>query len=113
MSIGMNIKKLRIENGMEQSQIAKIAGVTNKAVSAWENDLSVPRMGAIQKIADHFGILKSDIIEDKNVPTPFAAYNGTDPLKKEISNLVSNILNKTDDITKLELLKNVISSFEN
>ncbi len=110
MSIGKNIKKLRIANGMEQSQIAKIAGVTNKAVSAWENGLSVPRMGAIQKIADYFGILKSDIIEDKDAP--ISAYNGTDPLKKEISNLVSNILNNTDDISKLKLLKNVIISFK-
>lgn len=110
MSIGKNIKKLRIANGMEQSQIAKIAGVTNKAVSAWENELSVPRMGVIQKIADYFGILKSDIIEDKD--TPISAYNGTDPLKKEISNLVSNILNNTDDISKLKLLKNVIISFK-
>lgn len=110
MSIGKNIKKLRIANGMEQSQIAKIAGVTNKAVSAWENELSVPRMGAIQKIADYFGILKSDIIEDKDAS--ISAYNGTDPLKKEISSLVSNILNNTDDISKLKLLKNVIISFK-
>lgn len=110
MSIGKNIKKIRIANGMEQSQIAKIAGVTNKAVSAWENELSVPRMGAIQKIADYFGILKSDIIEDKDAS--ISAYNGTDPLKKEISSLVSNILNNTDDISKLKLLKNVIISFK-
>lgn len=108
MSIGKNIKRIRVANGMEQSQIAKIAGVTNKAVSAWENELSVPRMGAIQKIADYFGILKSDIIEDKS-----NHYNGTDPLKKEISNLVTDILNKTDDINKLELLKNVLIGFNN
>ena len=108
MSIGKNIKRIRVANGMEQSQIAKIAGVTNKAVSAWENELSVPRMGAIQRIADYFGILKSDIIEDKSNP-----YNGTDPLKKEISNLVADILGKTDDMNKLELLKNVLIGFNN
>lgn len=64
MSIGSNMKRLREENGMSQEEFGKIAGVTDKAVSTWENDLKTPRMGAIQKIADHFGLQKSDLIED-------------------------------------------------
>ena len=54
MSIGQNIKRLRELHGMNQSELAQIAGVTDKAVSTWENDLKIPRMGAIQKIADYF-----------------------------------------------------------
>ena len=65
MSIGKNIKKLREKHNLSQEELAKIAGVSDKAVSTWENDLKTPRMGTIQKIADHFGILKSDIIEDQ------------------------------------------------
>ncbi|MGG3798945.1 LexA family protein [Metabacillus fastidiosus] len=64
MSIGKNIKKLREIHNLSQKELAEIAGVSDKAVSTWENELKEPRMGAIQKIADHFGILKSDIIED-------------------------------------------------
>ena len=64
MSIGQNIKRLRESHGMNQAELAEIAGVTDKAVSTWENDLKIPRMGAIQRIADYFGLLKSDIIED-------------------------------------------------
>lgn len=66
MSLGQNIKRLRESHGMNQAQLAEIAGVTDKAVSTWENDLKIPRMGAIQKIADYFGLLKSDIIEDSS-----------------------------------------------
>ncbi|AQX55930.1 XRE family transcriptional regulator [Priestia flexa] len=65
MSIGKNIKKLRELHNLSQKELAEIAGVSDKAVSTWENNIKDPRMGAIQKIADHFGILKSDIIEDK------------------------------------------------
>lgn len=65
MSIGQNIKRLRESHGMSQLQIAEIAGVTDKAVSTWENDVKIPRMGAIQRLADYFGITKSDIIEDE------------------------------------------------
>ena len=63
MSIGKNIKNLRLNYGLTQKELADIAGVSDKAVSAWESDKKDPRMGTIQKIADYFGILKSDIIE--------------------------------------------------
>ena len=66
MSIGSNIKRIRERYGLNQVQFAQIAGVSDKAVSTWANDLKIPRMGAIQKIADHFGIKKSDIIEDQS-----------------------------------------------
>lgn len=64
MSIGTNIKRLREMHGLSQMQLAAIAGVSDKAVSTWENDLKTPRMGAIQRMADYFRITKSDIIED-------------------------------------------------
>ncbi|WP_430482772.1 LexA family protein [Rossellomorea marisflavi] len=68
MTIGKNIKKLRQLHNLSQKELAEIAGVSDKAVSTWENEIKEPRMGVIQKIADHFGILKSDIIEDKVTP---------------------------------------------
>jgi repressor LexA len=67
VSIAKNIKKLREKHNLTQKELAEIAGVTDKSVSAWENGQKEPRMGAIQKIADHFGILKSDIIEDQKI----------------------------------------------
>ena len=63
MSIGQNIKRLRLHYGLSQKDLAMIAGVKHTTVSAWENNRIDPRMGAIQKIADHFGIKKSEIIE--------------------------------------------------
>lgn len=63
MSIGNNIKSLRERFGLTQQQLGEIAGVSDKAVSTWENDANIPRMGAIQKIADYFQINKSEIIE--------------------------------------------------
>lgn len=64
MSIGSNIRNLREKHQLTQTDLAKIAGVSNKAVSTWENDIKTPRMGAIQKMADYFRIDKSDIISD-------------------------------------------------
>ena len=78
LSIGHNIKNLRLQHNLSQKEFAAIAGVSDKAVSTWENGTKIPRMGAIQKIADHFGLLKSAIIEPsiahQNQPVIYASY---------------------------------------
>ena len=70
MSIGDNIKRLREEHNLTQEDIGKIAGVSYQAVSSWERGEREPRMGAIERLATHFGIRKSDIIEDPVHQTP-------------------------------------------
>lgn len=69
MGISENIKLLREQYGLSQKELGQIAGVSDKAVSTWEQGIKEPRMGAIQKIADHFGIQKSNIIEDNGLQT--------------------------------------------
>lgn len=64
MSIADNIKRLREKHNMTQAEFGEIAGVSDKAVSTWENGTAEPRLGAIQKIAQHFNITKGSIIED-------------------------------------------------
>ena len=64
MSMADNIKRLRLSHGLSQAEFGAIAGVTDKAVSTWETGTKEPRMGAIQKLANHFHISKSDIIDD-------------------------------------------------
>lgn len=64
MSIADNIKKLREQHGLTQAEFGEIAGVSDKAVSTWENGTAEPRMGAIEKIAKHFNISKVSIVDD-------------------------------------------------
>ncbi|MBR2674320.1 MAG: helix-turn-helix transcriptional regulator [Mogibacterium sp.] len=64
MSIGDNIKFLRESKNLTQIEFGKIAGVSDKAVSTWENGTAEPRMGAIQRIADYFGVSKGWIVDD-------------------------------------------------
>lgn len=75
MTIGNRIKSLREAHGMTQIELANIVGVTDKAVSTWENDINAPRMGAIQKMADYFHVSKGYLIGDdedlQSHPLPF------------------------------------------
>jgi repressor LexA len=63
MSIGKNIRKLREKHNLTQKELAEISGVTDKAVSMWEQDERIPRMGALQKISEKLGVKISSILE--------------------------------------------------
>lgn len=64
MGIAENIKNLRLQHGLSQAELGKIAGVSDKAVSTWELGIKTPRMGAVEKMASYFGVTKSAIVDD-------------------------------------------------
>src|SRR5690625_5029499 len=65
-----NLRKLIETKGIDQRILADYLGISEMAVSNWVNGVKYPRMGNVQKMADYFGVRKSDIIEDKeNKPT--------------------------------------------
>ncbi len=64
MSVADNIRRLRQKHGLTQKEFGEIAGVSDKAVSTWEKGIKEPRMGAVGKLSDYFGIPKSAILDD-------------------------------------------------
>lgn len=76
MVVADNIKMLRQKFNLSQEQLAEIAGVTNTAVSSWERGVSEPRMGAVQRIADYFGIDNSNIINRDGMRSPSSERTG-------------------------------------
>lgn len=58
-----NVKRLLELTGLTHEELGEIAGVSRSAVSQWVRGVAEPRMGAVQRIADHFGIWKADVIE--------------------------------------------------
>lgn len=87
MPIGENIKRLRIMHGLSQKELAQIAGVSDKAVSTWENGTKEPRMGAVQKIADHFGLKKSNLIEDNGLEINITPVQSPAPAASDLPTL--------------------------
>lgn len=56
MDISQKIYRLRTESGMTQQELAKVAGVSDKAVSAWEKGLRDPKLQPLRRICEYFHI---------------------------------------------------------
>lgn len=64
-TLAKNLKLYMEKTGKTQKELAKVAGVSEPTFSYWINAIKYPRIDKIQALADYFGILKSDLIEEK------------------------------------------------
>ncbi len=65
MTIGKRIKLMREKRGWTQAELGEKLGLSDKAVSTWENDIKVPRMSTIQKIADLFRVTQGFLLGEE------------------------------------------------
>ena len=70
-SVGRNISRLRLSQGMTQEQLAQRMDVTPQAVSKWENDLNYPDVAALPRLAALLGgvgnAIRAGLVEDMRV----------------------------------------------
>lgn len=64
-SFGSTIASLRKEKGMTQLELAREMGVTDKAVSKWERNLSFPDVATLPKLAEVLGVSVDELLKAK------------------------------------------------
>ena len=64
-TLGMMISSLRKEKGMTQLELAEKMGVTDKAVSKWERDLSCPDINSLPALAEILGVSVEELMQIK------------------------------------------------
>lgn len=64
-TLGAMIASLRKQCGLTQLELAEKMGVTDKAVSKWERDLSCPDINTIPKLAELFEISVDELMQVK------------------------------------------------
>ncbi|PTF03730.1 transcriptional regulator [Staphylococcus devriesei] len=110
--IANNIRKYIKESKMTQKQLAELIGITPSTLSDYLNLRSNPSHGVIQKIADVFGIVKSDIDttykESNDITT---IYNQLTPIRQhnvlDYANHQLELQTSTDDnVIDLDTYKN-------
>ena len=60
-----NLKRYMKEHDKSRKEVSEALGVSYYTFSDWVNGKKYPRMDKVEKLANYFGILKSDLIEDK------------------------------------------------
>lgn len=60
-----NLNYYMNENGKTRRDVCQALGFSYYTFSDWCNGKKYPRMDKVEMLADYFGILKSDLIEDK------------------------------------------------
>ena len=64
-TLGTMIAELRKQHGMTQLELAEKMGVTDKAVSKWERDLSCPDINSLPNLAEILGVTVDDLMQVK------------------------------------------------
>ena len=62
-TLGTMIRTLRQEKQMTQLDLGREMGVTDKAVSKWERDLSVPDVSSLPKLAGLLGVSVDELLQ--------------------------------------------------
>ena len=79
-TFGSTIAALRKEKGMTQLELAQSMGVTDKAVSKWERNLSFPDVASLPRLAEQLGVSVDELLEAKTSAQEELARNKVRPL---------------------------------
>lgn len=74
------IAALRKEKGMTQLELAQSMGVTDKAVSKWERNLSFPDVASLPRLAEQLGVSVDELLEAKTFAQEEPARSKVRPL---------------------------------
>ena len=64
MKIGDKIKELRVEKGYSQMHLAKLVGVSQKAVDYWERNINEPKASYIILLVEAFDLSFDEFFAD-------------------------------------------------
>lgn len=88
-TFGAMIAQMRKDNNMTQAELAEKMGVTDKAVSKWERDLSFPDVSSIPKLAEIFGVSVDTLMQVKSSTNVKTSGGKTSQLIELIFNCVA------------------------
>ena len=63
-SFGTMLRRLRKEKNYSQFQLGTLIGVSDKAISKWENDYTKPKAASVVKLSKVFSVDLEDLIKN-------------------------------------------------
>lgn len=101
----LNLKRYMNEQNKSRREVSEALGVSYYTFSDWVNGKKYPRMDKVEKLANYFGILKSDLIEDKR----------NQPAQGELSYKKKEFIKRVEGMSdaQLERLEQILDLVEN
>ena len=62
--LAKNLRKYINMSGKDRKEVARALGIPYSTLTDWVNANKYPRIDNVEKMADYFGVSKSDLIED-------------------------------------------------
>ena len=105
-----NLKKYMDRSGKSQKDMAEIVGVSTATFSDYINAKKYPRIDKIDILADYFGILKSDLIEDKGeeIKEP-AMFDGLSENQKKLMQFAQTVPEDKAEMI-LKVIRSIVES---
>lgn len=106
-----NLKRYMKQSNKSRRDICKDLGFSYYTFSDWVNGKKYPRMDKVEILAEYFGILKSDLIEEKNIqndPVGMAERHIEIIMDEDISDIFEDF--KTLDAKERKIVKNLVRS---
>lgn len=97
--LSKNLKNLLERKGKTQTDMAKDLNLKESTVSSWVNAVKYPRRDKIELLADYFGVMPSDITEDKStqqdtIAAHFDKEDLTEDEKQEVEDFINYLKSK-------------------
>lgn len=65
MNLGMEIRVRRTIAGLKQGELARMVGVSQGKMSAYENNVTKPSLETVIKLSDVFGCKVDELVKDE------------------------------------------------
>lgn len=109
--MGKNIRRLLIEKDITRQELSDRLGISYSTLTDWINGNTYPRIDSIERLANFFGVNKSDLVEEKQ--SEYFYDEQTAELARELhQNPRLNVLMSASRKTKPEELEALIRIVE-
>lgn len=102
-----NLRYYMESRGKNQKELAEIVGVSAPTMNDWLKAKKYPRIDKIEILANYFGILKSDLIEDKKEQP--AEYDGLPEKRKALMQFAMSVPEDKADMI-LQVMKTILQN---
>ena len=108
-----NLKKFVDMSGKDRKEIARALGVPYSTLTDWMNGNKYPRINNMDKLAEYFGVSKSDLIEDFETKKKDNAVLSTIIVKLRMDRDLLEITDRIVSLDKIQVdsLKRLLDTF--